>query len=116
MFYGDNYFKPNKINTIHAEQSAIDRLPNLTNKKHLKTINIIVVRISKTGMWSMSKPCIHCIKYMNNIAPLKGYRIKRVYYSCEDGSIKNYSLNNMCDDPDYHVSKYFRYKKIYDCM
>ena len=97
-------------NTIHAEQAVINKLPILPRNKHLKLIDICVVRINKPGCWSLSKPCIECVNYMNQIAPQKGYRIRRVYYSQEDGTIVYYTLNDLVDDENYHMSKYLKRK------
>ena len=95
--------------TIHAEHDAISKLPN-RNKKSLKKINILVIRTTKTGKLSSSKPCYNCIMDMLHIPPKRGYRINWVYYSNEDESISRIKLSELYNSGDYHYSAYYKYR------
>lgn len=63
--------------SLHAEQAA---LLNLDWDK-LKGCSMLVVRVSKTGMFGICKPCPMCSKIINHVG------IKNVYYSNEQGEI-----------------------------
>ncbi len=98
--------------TIHAEHDALIKLPFLNNsKKRLECINILVVRFLKTSELANSKPCINCINVMSKIGPEKGYKIKNIYYSSNNGTIIKTSLNKLKNDNDFHVSCFYRNKK-----
>lgn len=47
---------------------------------------LVVVRISKNGQYSCSKPCEKCIQ------AAKDYKIKKIYYTDWDASIKEIKL------------------------
>jgi hypothetical protein len=58
----------------------------------------------------MSKPCLHCLYDMYNLARSKGYHIKKIYYSDNNGNIIKETLTNMIFDKNYHISKnYFNF-------
>jgi cytidine deaminase len=81
---------------------AISKLPS--NKKKVITINIIVVRINGSGLLRNSKPCGNCLKHMSK---LRGYRLKNIYYSEDDGTISKKSFQEMVLSK-HHFSKRFR--------
>ena len=107
--YGINkYDNKRGIGTTHSEEDAIYNLPKApTNKNKLININIIVIKTSKTGILSLSKPCIHCILLMNTLPNKKGYIIKNIYYSDENGNIIKTTINKLLLDK-IHVSNYYR--------
>ncbi len=96
----------NNIKTIHAEHDAINKLP--TNNKRLKSVNILVIRISNTGILGMSKPCENCIKLMNTLPQQKGYKINKVFYSDSFGIIIKTTLNKLMNENNNHVSKFYK--------
>lgn len=110
LSYGINTYNIKHNNgSTHAEVNAINNLPSYpNNRKHLKKINIFVIRTSNTGKIGMSKPCIKCIQDMNIIPQKKGYIIKNVYYSETSGEIITTSLNKLISDENFHVSKYYK--------
>ncbi len=92
---------------IHAEHNALTKLKPLRIKKKLETINILVIRLSKTNRIQSSKPCDNCIKMMNIIPEKKGYKIQNIYYSDNDGNIIKTTLNNLKNE-EPHYSRYYR--------
>ena len=99
------------IGTTHAERDAISKLPFRKSKK-CKKINILVIRTTKIGTLSNSKPCYHCIMDMINITPKYGYKINNVYYSTDDGSITKTKLSELYKSGDYHYSSFHRVSKM----
>ena len=82
--------------TIHAEIDAMSRLPYyFNNKKRKKKLDLIVIRINLHGELRQSKPCIHCIKYLNR---MKNYTIRYVYYSNNDGLIVRTNFNTLYNE------------------
>ena len=73
------------------------------NKKKKIKIKILVVKTSKTGVISLSKPCDNCLKKLNNVP---GYIITHVYYTVNDGIIVK-KLRDLLKE-ERHISKYFR--------
>jgi cytidine deaminase len=92
---------------IHAEHDAINGLKPLRRKKHLQNVNILVVRLSKNNRLQNSKPCANCIETMNILPEKKGYRIKNVYYSNENGEIVKSNLK-ILENEELHYSRFFR--------
>lgn len=92
---------------IHAEHDAINKLKPLERKKHLQSINILVIRLSKYNKIQNSKPCANCIEIMKTLPEKKGYRIRHIYYSNEHGEIIKSTLSNL-EKEELHYSRFFR--------
>ncbi len=110
LSYGINTYNNNRgVGTIHAEANAINNLPpRPCNRKHLKRIDILVIRTSQTGKIGMSKPCIKCIIDMTTITPKRGYMIKNISYSDSDGNIITTSLKEMVEEGNFHVTRFYK--------
>ena len=96
---------------VHAEHDAINKLKPLERKNHLETINLLVIRISKHNKLLNSKPCANCIQNMKNLPKKKGYNIKNIYYSNENGDIIKTSLR-ILEKEDLHYSRFYRQYKF----
>lgn len=92
---------------IHAEYDAISNLKPLQIKKKLKSINMIIIRMSKYNKLQSSKPCTMCIKNMKNLPVKKGYIIKNIYYSDENGNIIKSNLRSL-ENSEQHYSRFYR--------
>jgi hypothetical protein len=92
---------------IHAEHDAINKLKPLERKKKLETINLLVIRFSKYNKLQNSKPCANCIHIIKKLPEKKGYRIKNVYYSNNNGDIVKSNLFNL-EKEELHYSKFYR--------
>jgi hypothetical protein len=110
LSYGVNIYSDiqGKNPGIHAEQDAMMKLPSLSNKKRPEIVDLLVVRLSKTNRIQNSKPCNNCIKLMNIIPEQKGYKIRYIYYSNQEGGLTRTSLNNLMNE-EQHYSKYYRH-------
>jgi hypothetical protein len=93
---------------IHAEHDAIRKLRPLKYKKKLKNIDILVIRISKTNKFYLSKPCNRCICMMKTLPNKLGYNIKNVYYSTNNGTIIKTTLRKLETEEQYYTSFYKR--------
>jgi hypothetical protein len=91
----------------HAEINAVNKLPNLGSNKKNKIISLLIIRISKINHIQNSKPCNNCIKKMKYLPGLKGYKLKYIYYSGEDGNLIKTTLKNLETDVQ-HYSNYYR--------
>ena len=70
--------------------------------KHRKKCDLIIVRITKEGNLGSSKPCLHCLWYINNI---HSFRIHNITYSNNKGVLVTETLKNMMKSMDkYHIS------------
>jgi hypothetical protein len=92
--------------SIHAEYDAISKLIPLKRKKKLRSIDILVIRVSKLNNIQMSKPCYNCIQVMKTLPEKKGYKINNIYYSIDNGNIIKTNLKYL-DNTEYHFSKYY---------
>jgi len=85
--------------STHAEVNALKKLlsHNRDGKKRHKNrrkkkIDLIVCRITQDGNFGSSKPCYHCLSYMNQI---HSFRINRIYYSTNKGTITYDTFKNL---------------------
>lgn len=101
---------------VHSEHDAINKLKPLYRKRHLESVNILVVRLSKSNNLLNSKPCANCIQTMLTLPQKKGYCIKYVYYSNDNGSIVKTSLKKLSNQ-DLHYSSFNKKytRKPVDC-
>ena len=95
LSFGYNHYLPNKLNSIHAEHDSINKLPYYRRQRSFCSINILVIRLTKTNKLGMSRPCQNCIKNMNILPRKKGYIIKDVYYSDSEGKVVKTTLNKL---------------------
>jgi len=109
LSYGVNVYADidGKTPGTHAEHDAINKLPYMKLKKRLESVNILVVRLSKTNKVQCSKPCHNCIKMLSTYPKIKGYNIRYVYYSNEHGGITRTTLTQLA----YEQQPYSRYYK-----
>lgn len=75
-----------KLDTCcHAEEHAINKYKKIPISRRCKlarkTLTIMVIRVSRTGVLGNSKPCANCLALM------KRHRITRVIYSDEHGEL-----------------------------
>ena len=95
LSFGQNHYPSNSNNnthTIHAEHDAINKLPF---KRRKTSVNMLVLRFTKTYKLCMSKPCDQCVHRMIHLFPKKGYIIKDVYYSNANGKIEKTTLTKL---------------------
>lgn len=79
-----------KFNTIHAEVDAVNKLKNKTTNKKKKVI-MIVFRINKDKYeYCNAKPCINCVRFIQNNLKKKNYVLKgnKCWYTDENGDFK----------------------------
>lgn len=94
--------------TTHAEINAINNLVHHSaNKKHLTKIDLLVIRTTNTGKLGMSKPCIKCIIDLSTLPQKRGYILKNIFYSGQDGTIIKTNLKSLIETKDYHMSRYY---------
>jgi len=107
---GTNYYD-RKINNrpIHAEIDAINKLPKNKTNKVIK-INILVIRATKNNELKMSMPCVHCLYNIVNLPNTKGYIVKNIYYSNNDGQIIKTNTKKMIESQDFHLSKFSKWR------
>lgn len=97
-----SYVRRNVMGSMHAEVGALLDFLKLRKKKCATGLDVWVVRISrKTGKLTSSRPCKSCL----NI--LKTHGIRRVWYSCNDGSINCEYMCNI-DIDAAHETEVFR--------
>jgi hypothetical protein len=76
----------NKFNRINKYRRIINRSD---------TLDILVIRISRSGILGNSRPCKNCIRRLSKM----GYKIKHVYYTTNDGSIIREKFDQMLASP-----------------
>lgn len=92
---------------VHAEKDVLMKLPYNKCKKRPITINLLVIRLSKTNKIQNSKPCTICIREMSEIPKKRGYKIQNVLYSDSEGNIVKTCLRNL-EEEEQHLSRFYR--------
>lgn len=98
--------------TIHAEHFALHKLKTLPRNKKRCKISLLVIKISNTGLISMSKPCKHCIENMQKIANMKGYFIESVYFSNSNRQIEEWTYTELINDPCKHITDFYKSQEL----
>ena len=83
---------------------ALNRVKNLLRCKKIKKnkMNLVVLRINKTGELCESAPCFHCTK---ELAENSFIQIDKLYYSRFDGSITCIKFDKWVKCGTCHISK-----------
>ena len=96
--------------TIHAEHAALNKLKTRPKNKKLFKIDILVIKVSNTGLIGMSKPCKHCVDNLQKIANKKGYCIHNIYFSNQLREIEKWSYSELELDNNKHITEYYKNK------
>ena len=89
--------------TLHAEVLATKKLPYIhNNKKRKKKVNLLVIKVTKSGKLANSKPCFHCIKYLNKMS---SYQICNVYYSTHNQTIVKIPFSELLKMDNHYISR-----------
>jgi len=115
---GENSEKPlysnSKIKT-HAEMEALNKVKGLLKCGKLKKnkMNLVVLRINKSGQLCESAPCYHCSK---ELAENSFIKIDKLYFSRNDGTITCTKFDDWINNGNFRVSKGWKRlkKKIFD--
>ncbi len=94
----------------HAEMEAIRKLPPTRGSRNIH-IDLIVIRISKSGLLKNSQPCSKCLEYLHNLCLKTSYKIKHVYYSDSTGQIVKTKFDRLLSN-DRYISSGFRSKML----
>ena len=90
----------------HAEIDALNKLHFRIHKKHKITHrDLLVIRMSKTGVLGNAKPCYHCMKRLSSSTFVN---IRYIYYSSNNGEIVRERFNDMLLNPTHFISSGFR--------
>lgn len=85
--------------SIHAEHNAVSKFMRLNKFRRFlsshEKIDIVVIRLSRSGVVGYSRPCKNCIKRLMSY----DVTINNIYYSDSDGSIKVEKFSTMYDSP-----------------
>ena len=73
---------------------------NYYRRNNIK-LNLYVIRLNKTGGYSESKPCKHCVKML----AMSKLNIKWIYYSTGDNKIVKSSFLNLLLSSSYTTRK-----------
>ena len=78
--YGNHMIK------THAEVDALHKIESMVRCKKIKKqkMNLIVLRINKSGKLCESAPCYHCTNFLQKTQYIN---INKLYYSRSDGTI-----------------------------
>jgi len=103
---GMNYILDNNKGSVHAEIALIEKHKHRIPDK----INMLVIRMTKTGKLCESRPCYHCMMQLLE----SGINIKYIYYSTASGEIhrERFSIKMLFSDKTY-ISLGNR-RKVYD--
>jgi hypothetical protein len=96
------------MSSIHAEIDAVMKLPTLPRNKKLKKIDILVIKVSKTGVLGSSKPCLDCLNKLNTYVVNRGYSLIKVHFSTQGGDIKSKKFIELLNEDNPHISKFFK--------
>jgi hypothetical protein len=100
--YGNNLIK------THAEIDALKKIESMIKCKKIKKkkMNLIVLRINKSGLLCESAPCYHCtIELQKN----QNIIIDKLFFSRADGTITCIKFSDWVVKDNYHVSKGWRW-------
>jgi cytidine deaminase len=113
--YGENQHKGNctdSYKSVHAEENAINKLRQLPRHKKNKRVDLLVIRVNKSGTLGSSKPCIHCLLRLYSLLPEKGYILDTIYYSNREGIIENATLTNLLNSEEFHMTRYYKERNM----
>ncbi len=85
--------------SLHAEANAIRKAASNRSIKDTSSVDIIVIRVSPTGVIGQSKPCFQCMQQISKAR----FRISKVYYSNAAGDIVCENINQLLRTNIIHI-------------
>lgn len=95
--------------SFHAEANAIHKLASHKGTKNNKSFDLVVIRVSPTGVIGNSKPCFQCIQQIMK----SRFNISKIYYSDANGDIICESINKLLQTDTIHIAHGLRLKLGY---
>lgn len=95
--------------SFHAEANAIRKLASHKGTKNNKSFELVVIRVSPTGVIGNSKPCFQCIQQIMK----SRFNISKIYYSNADGDIICENVNKLLNTDTIHIAHGLREKLGY---
>lgn len=104
-------FGNNKLST-HAEMHALQKLNNLIRIKKCKKqkMDLVVIRVNKSGNLCESAPCYHCTKELSKSPTVS---INKLYFSRSNGTITCIKFSDWIKNDNLHISK--GWKWVFSC-
>ena len=82
-------------------------LKNVNLKQKAKKLDVVVVRMKRTGIMGNARPCRKCVKMMRNLG------VRRIYYSSGfDDEIMNERVEDIISIQDSSATRYFSRIKL----
>lgn len=72
------------------------------------SVDLVILRISKSGYLKNSEPCYKCLEHMNRLNKKTTYRLRYIYYSDISGNVTKIKFTRMFESDQKHVSMRFR--------
>lgn len=115
MAYGENHDRMigNSYSSIHAEEHALNKLPNAPPRKKKPRLDILVIRTTFHGHFGISRPCLRCTMLLAKEVPAKGYTLGNIYYSLAHNILVKTSITELIhqQQENPHITLYYREKK-----
>lgn len=94
--------------STHAEMDALKKLDGLIRVQKCKKqkMDLVVIRVNKSGKLCESAPCYHCTKELEKT---KVVSINKLYFSRSDGTITCVKFSEWLKNEHLHVSKGWRW-------
>jgi hypothetical protein len=67
-------------------------------------VDLVVIRTTPHGALGRSRPCAHCLFRLSRDLPKRGYQLRDVYYSDDEGSVSRERFARMAVE---HVSRFY---------
>lgn len=95
--------------STHAEIDALQKVKSefLRGKRRALRLDLMVVRLSKTGILNNAEPCHHCLKQLQQASYVN---IKNVYYSTSPNTIVCKKFEDMVNSPTRFISSGYRHR------
>jgi len=85
----------------------LNKFTKRKTKKRIIVVDLLVIRVSKTGKLGNSRPCKHCLLHLSQN---KDVKVRNVYYSTRDTTIVREKFNTMLESDKTYVSSGFRHR------
>lgn len=90
----------------HAEINSLKKFMKIgfkrkkRNRFKMPYIDLVVIRVNNSGLFCMSKPCLHCIIELNKKC---GDNLRYVYYSTDTRNIVREKFSSLVNDKNKHM-------------
>jgi deoxycytidylate deaminase len=97
-----------RYGTIHAEVDACIKMAEYIKRIKVRTVDILIIRVTKTEKYCSSRPCFNCLRTLKKFSKKNKINIRNIYYTTKNENIIKEKFVDIFNGPRHYSKGYSR--------